>query len=88
MTQLVTPTVFVLQHEPYPERWQEAEPHKRGVRGLYVRTAAAPRLPEPRVTSSVLNGGVYLLGVVRACPLVETQSDACLGLGVSNSKVV
>lgn len=42
MTQLVTPTEFVLQHEPYPERWQEAEPDERGVRGPCVRMAAVP----------------------------------------------
>lgn len=34
MTQLVTPTMLVLQHEPYPERWQEADPDKRGVRAV------------------------------------------------------
>lgn len=88
MTQLVTPTLFVPQHEPYPERWQEAEPVKGGVRGPYVQTAAALRLLEPRNTSSLLNGGVHLLALVIACMVAGAQSDVCLRLGVSNLKVV
>jgi len=65
--------VFVLQQKPYPERWQEAESNKRGVRGPYVRMAAALRLPEPRSISSLLSGGEHLLAVVRARTVVETE---------------
>jgi hypothetical protein len=65
LTQPVSPVVFILQHEPHPERCRRPTQISVAVRGPRVRTVPTERLPKPLLTWSLLDGGVDLFVILK-----------------------